>query len=49
MLRGYMGKSEVFDEAISEYAVAYSKQAEQDYATFLRACESGQLKAQVID
>lgn len=49
VLRGYMGKTDAFDEAISEYAVAYAKQAEQDYMTFLKACESGQLKAQTID
>lgn len=49
VLRGYMGKSDVFDEAISEYAIAYAKQTEQDYKLFLNACKSGQLKAQSID
>ncbi|CAN5316974.1 hypothetical protein BH10CYA1_BH10CYA1_54820 [soil metagenome] len=49
VLRGYMGKSDVFDVAISEYARAYAKQTEQDYRQFLNACESGQLKAQTLD
>ncbi len=49
VLRGYIGKSGVFDEAIADYAVAYAKQTEQDYMQFLNACKSGQLEAQTID
>ena len=47
MLRGYLGKSEKFDEAMGAYAVDYAKQTEHDYHQFVRACKSGLLKAQV--
>ncbi len=48
-LRGYLGKSEQFDEAIGGYAVAYAKQTEQDYRRFVRACKLGELKAELLD
>lgn len=47
ILRGYLGRSERFDEAIGSYAVAYAKQTEHDYHQFVRACKTGVLKAQV--
>jgi len=49
VLRGYIGKSDVFDEAISQYAVDYAKQTEQDYRVFVEACKSTRLKAETID
>lgn len=48
-LRGYLGKTDAFDEAISLYAIAYAKQTERDYRQFVKACKSGVLSAQSID
>ncbi len=48
-IRGYLGKTNAFDEAISSYAVAYAKQTERDYRQFVKACKSGSLNAQSID
>lgn len=48
-MRGYLGKSEKFEEAITAYATAYAKQTERDYHQFVRACKSGVLKTQSID
>lgn len=49
VLRGYMGKSEAFEEAVQAYAVAYAKQTERDYGQFIKACKSGVLKVQELD
>lgn len=46
ILRGYLGKDDEFDEAITAYATAYAKQTERDHAQFLKACRSGRLKVQ---
>jgi hypothetical protein len=45
MVSGYMGKSDVFDEALASFSVAYADQNEKDYAVFKRAIETGKLKA----
>jgi hypothetical protein len=45
MLSGYMGKSDVFDEAIAEFSVAYADQNEKDYAVIQRAVQNGTLQA----
>jgi len=44
-LSGYMGKSEVFDEAISTFSVAYADQTEKDHAALERAVRRKQVKA----
>lgn len=44
-IAGYMGSSEVFDEAITEFAVEYADQAERDYRAFVRAVRKGRIKA----
>jgi uncharacterized protein (DUF2252 family) len=43
VLAGYCGKSEVLDDAIVQFAIAYNKQNEADYATFLKAIKSGKV------
>ncbi len=43
VLAGYCGKSEALDDALVKFAIAYSKQNEADYATFLRAIKSGKI------
>jgi hypothetical protein len=43
-ISGYLGKSDVFDEAIADFAVAYADQCEQDYAVLAGAVRSGKLE-----
>jgi hypothetical protein len=45
MIAGYLGNSDRFDQAVGDYAVAYADQVERDYATFVKAVRSGQLKS----
>jgi len=37
VIAGYMGKTEVFDEALASFAMAYANQTEQDNASLLKA------------
>jgi uncharacterized protein (DUF2252 family) len=43
-ISGYMGKSEAFDEAITEFAIAYADQSERDYDVFVKAVRAGKLE-----
>lgn len=43
VLSGYCGKSEALDDALVNFSIAYSKQNEEDYYTFLKAIKSGKL------
>jgi uncharacterized protein (DUF2252 family) len=45
MLSGYMGKSDVFDQAIAAFSAAYADQNEKDHAAFERAVRNGKVKA----
>ena len=45
MISGYLGKSEVFDHAIADFAVAYARQNEQDYRRLLDAISAGRVLA----
>jgi uncharacterized protein (DUF2252 family) len=42
-IAGYLGDGTSFDEAISQYAVNYADQVEQDFATFQTAVRAGKL------
>ena len=44
-IAGYLGKTEIFDEAIAEFAVAYADQTELDYGLFLKAIRTGRIRA----
>ena len=44
-IAGYMGSSDAFDEAITEFAVDYADQAERDYQLFVKAVRSGRIQA----
>jgi uncharacterized protein (DUF2252 family) len=44
-IAGYLGKSERFDRAIADFAVAYADQNEQDHAALCAAVKSGRLVA----
>lgn len=45
MIAGYLGSSEVFDDAMSDFAVAYADQAERDHRAFVKAVRQGRIKA----
>ena len=45
-IASYLGKGNVFDRAIADFAAAYADQNERDYETFVAAINSGRLVAQ---
>jgi uncharacterized protein (DUF2252 family) len=47
MIAGYMGASEIFDNAIAEFAVEYADQAHTDHRAFVKAVRQGRIKAAV--
>lgn len=47
MISGYLGKSDDFDQAIGEFAMAYADQNEQDHAALVAAVKAGEIEAQV--
>jgi uncharacterized protein (DUF2252 family) len=46
MLSGYMGRSDAFDQAIADFALAYAAQNEKDYDAFKKAIKSGRIEAE---
>ncbi|HEY2350434.1 MAG TPA: DUF2252 domain-containing protein [Puia sp.] len=46
LLRGYMGKTDEFDEALASFSVSYADQNEKDYQSFKRAIRDGRIKAE---
>jgi uncharacterized protein (DUF2252 family) len=49
MIAGYMGASEVFDDAIADFAVEYADQAQRDHRAFVKAIRQGRIKATPIE
>ncbi len=47
LIAGYLGKGEDFDYAVSDFAVAYAHQNEQDYRRLLEAVSAGRVLATV--
>ena len=47
MISGYLGKSDDFDQAIGEFALAYADQNERDYAALVEAVKAGKIEALV--
>jgi uncharacterized protein (DUF2252 family) len=45
MIAGYMGSSEVFDDALCEFAVDYADQAQRDHRAFVKGVRQGRIKA----
>ena len=43
LIAGYLGSSPRFDEAITDFAEAYSEQTQRDYDALLRAAEQGRI------
>jgi uncharacterized protein (DUF2252 family) len=48
-IAAYIGRSNLFAEALATYASAYADQVERDYEVFLHACRSGALEARTDD
>jgi uncharacterized protein (DUF2252 family) len=46
-ISGYLGSGDVFDKAISRFAVAYADQTVRDYQTLVDAVDSGRIVAEV--
>jgi uncharacterized protein (DUF2252 family) len=44
MIAGYVGKSEVLDEAMVKFAFAYADQTEKDYQALVDAAKNGRIK-----
>jgi len=44
-IAGYLGKSEAFDRAVGEFAVAYADQTERDHTELVKAIRAGKLHA----
>jgi uncharacterized protein (DUF2252 family) len=45
ILSGYMGKNDIFDQALANFSVAYADQNERDHAALDKAVRSGKVKA----
>ena len=45
LVSGYAGRGAAFEEAISEFAVAYGDQTEKDWSSFLAAIKAGRVVA----
>ncbi len=46
-IAAYLGRSDVFDQAIADFAVAYADQNERDYAELVGAVASGRITADI--
>ncbi|MBV2131940.1 DUF2252 domain-containing protein [Pseudomonas sp. MAP12] len=44
-ISGYLGKSDAFDEALGDFALAYADQTEKDHAALVEAVNAGRLEA----
>ncbi len=47
LISGYLGKSDDFDQAIGQFAVAYADQNEKDHAALVAAVKAGQIEAKI--
>lgn len=43
-ISGYLGKSDIFDEAIADFSIAYADQSEQDHAVLMKTVCAGKLE-----
>jgi hypothetical protein len=46
-ISGYLGNSDLFDQAIARFAEAYADQTERDYKALQSAIKEGRIKAEV--
>jgi uncharacterized protein (DUF2252 family) len=47
-ITGYLGTTDVFDEAIADYALAYADQVEEDYESFRAATRAGRFPVATV-
>ena len=47
LISGYLGKTDTFDEAIGDFALAYADQNERDHAALVAAVTAGRVEALV--
>ena len=45
VIAGYLGRGEVFDHAVADFAVAYADQNDRDHAAFVAAIRDGRIPA----
>jgi uncharacterized protein (DUF2252 family) len=45
MIHGYLGSSDAFDRAATDFAITYAHQVEQDHQRMVEAVQSGQIEA----
>ncbi len=45
IISSYLGKSDTFDSAVTDFALTYAHQVEQDYQALVAAVKSGQIEA----
>jgi hypothetical protein len=43
-LSGYLGKSDAYDQAVTDFSVAYADQSERDHETLMTAVRAGKLE-----
>jgi uncharacterized protein (DUF2252 family) len=48
VIAGYTGSSQIFDDAMCEFAIEYADQAQRDHRAFVKAVRQGRIKA-VLD
>jgi len=44
LIAGYLGKGDLFDEALTDFATAYAEQNESDYKALVRATRRGRIE-----
>jgi uncharacterized protein (DUF2252 family) len=49
VLTGYLGSSSAFEDAITEFSVAYADQNERDHATLVAAVRAGKVEARQVE
>jgi uncharacterized protein (DUF2252 family) len=47
-ISGYLGTTDVFDEAVADYALAYADQVEKDYESFRAATRAGRFPVETL-
>jgi hypothetical protein len=47
IIAGYLGSARLVDDAVTEFAVDYAEQNQEDYRLFVRAIRQGRLKARI--
>jgi NAD(P)H-dependent flavin oxidoreductase YrpB (nitropropane dioxygenase family) len=45
-ISGYLGKSDIFDDAVARFAVTYADQTERDHAALVEAVRTGRVVAE---